>query len=307
MATRTVPPAEAATAEPTVVRTAPPAGGAPVHVSLGQAIYIIWYRDIIRFWRDRVRLVMSLAQPVLYLAVFGVGLSSSLGRGGSIASVGLPASFSYLQFLYPGVLGMAVLFTAIFSAMSVVWDREFGFLREILVAPISRSAVAIGKTLGGATQAALQGVVMLVFAPIIGVHLTVLSVLETLPLLFLLAFALTSMGVALSARLKTMQGFQVVMNFLMMPMFFLSGALFPLSGLPGWMTVLTRFDPVAYGIAPVRSAILGGAGLPQAAVDRLSSVTIGSYVVPVLADVGVLVVFSAIMLGIAMRSFRHRD
>jgi ABC-2 type transport system permease protein len=290
-------------------RAAPPVlAGAPrgVTVPLAQAVYIIWYRDVIRFWRDRVRLLMSLAQPVLYLAIFGVGLSSSLGRAGSIGG-GLPASFSYIQFLYPGVLGMAVLFTAIFSAMSVVWDREFGFLREILVAPISRSAVAIGKALGGATQAAVQGVVMLVFAPFVGVHLTVVSVIEVIPLLFVLAFSLTCLGVAISARIKTMQGFQVVMNFLMMPMFFLSGALFPLSGLPGWMTALTRFDPVAYGIAPVRSAILGGSGVPQAAVDRLTSVTIGSYVVPVIVDVAILLVFSAITLGIAMRSFRHRD
>jgi ABC-2 type transport system permease protein len=298
------------TAGTTVITTAPPAVVTMpprVSVSMAQAVYIIWYRDVIRFWRDRVRLVMSLAQPVLYLAIFGVGLSSTLGRSGSLGGAGLPASFSYIQFMYPGVLGMAVLFTAIFSAMSVVWDREFGFLREILVAPISRSAVALGKALGGATQAALQGVVMLVFAPFVGVHLTVVSVVEVIPLLFLLAFALTSFGVAISARLKTMQGFQMVMNFLMMPMFFLSGALFPLRGLPGWMTVLTRFDPVAYGIAPVRSAILGGAGLPQAAVDRLTSVTIGSYIVPVGVDVGVLAAFSAAMLAIAMRSFRHRD
>jgi ABC-2 type transport system permease protein len=298
------------TAGATVTTTAPPAVVTTpprVSVSMAQAVYIIWYRDIIRFWRDRVRLVMSLAQPILYLAIFGVGLSSTLGKSGSLGGAGLPASFSYIQFMYPGVLGMAVLFTAIFSAMSVVWDREFGFLREILVAPISRSAVALGKALGGATQAAFQGVVMLVFAPFVGVHLTVVSVVEVIPLLFLLAFALTSFGVAISARLKTMQGFQVVMNFLMMPMFFLSGALFPLRGLPGWMTVLTRFDPVAYGIAPVRSAILGGAGLPQAAVDRLTSVTIGSYIVPIGVDVAVLAAFSAAMLAIAMRSFRHRD
>ena len=298
------------TAGTSVTTTAPPAVvAAPprVSVSMAQAVYIIWYRDIIRFWRDRVRLVMSLAQPILYLAIFGVGLSSTLGKSGSLSGAGLPASFSYIQFMYPGVLGMAVLFTAIFSAMSVVWDREFGFLREILVAPISRSAVALGKALGGATQAAFQGVVMLVFAPFVGVHLTVVSVVEVIPLLFLLAFALTSFGVAISARLKTMQGFQVVMNFLMMPMFFLSGALFPLRGLPGWMTVLTRFDPVAYGIAPVRSAILGGAGLPQAAVDRLTSVTIGSYIVPIGVDVAFLAAFSAAMLAIAMRSFRHRD
>ena len=275
-------------------------------VPLAQAVYIIWYRDVLRFVRDRTRLLMSLAQPVLYLLVFGVGLSSSLGRG-SFASHGVPASFSYTQFVYPGILGMAVLFTAIFSAMSVVWDREFGFLREILVAPISRSAVALGKSLGGATQATLQGVIMLLFAPLVGVHLTVLAVVEVIGLLFVLAFSLTCFAVALSARMRTMQGFQVVMNFLMMPMFFLSGSLFPLSNLPAWMTTLTRFDPVAYGIAPLRSTLLSAAGLPPRLVDHLSAVTIGGYTVHERIDVLVLLGFGGIMLLVAMRAFRHRD
>jgi ABC-2 type transport system permease protein len=279
---------------------------AHVRVSMAQAVYIIWYRDVLRFWRDRTRLLASLAQPLLYLIIFGVGLSSSLGRG-AFAGKGVPASFNYTQFVYPGILGMAVLFTAIFSAMSVVWDREFGFLREILVAPISRSAVALGKALGGATQATFQGVIMLIFAPFVGVHLTVLAVIELVGLLFVLAFSLTCFGVALSARMRTMQGFQVVMNFLMMPMFFLSGSLFPLAGLPAWMTALTRFDPVAYGIAPIRSAVLGAAGLPQHLVDHFSSVTIASYVVPIWLDVVILLAFGAVMLGIAMRSFSHRD
>jgi ABC-2 type transport system permease protein len=292
----------AETAELPVVRPSAP----HVRVSMAQAVYIIWYRDVLRFWRDRTRLFASLAQPLLYLIIFGVGLSSSLAKG-SFAGSGVPKSFNYTQFVYPGILGMAVLFTAIFSAMSVVWDREFGFLREILVAPISRSAVALGKALGGATQATFQGVIMLIFAPFVGVHLTVVAVLELFGLLFILAFSLTCFGVALSARMRTMQGFQVVMNFLMMPMFFLSGSLFPLSGLPIWMTVLTRFDPVAYGIAPIRSAVLGAAGLPQKLVDRFSAVTIGDYLVPIWLDITVLLAFGAVMLGIAMRSFRHRD
>jgi ABC-2 type transport system permease protein len=292
----------AAQAEASVAQRRP----AHVRVSTAQAVYIIWYRDVLRYWRDRTRLVTSLAQPLLYLLIFGVGLSSAIGRG-ALGGSGVPASFSYIQFMYPGIIGMAVLFTAIFSAMSVVWDREFGFMREILVAPISRSAVALGKALGGATQATIQGVVMLIFAPLIGVHLTVLSVVELVPLLFVLAFSLTCFGVAVSARMRTMQGFQVMMNFLMMPMFFLSGSLFPLRGLPAWMTVLTRFDPVAYGIAPVRSAVLGGTGLPQTFVDRVSAVTIAGQAVPVLADVGILLAFGAVMLGIAMRFFRHRD
>jgi ABC-2 type transport system permease protein len=293
----------AAEAEATAVAPRRPAH---VRVSTAQAVYIIWYRDVLRYWRDRTRLVTSLAQPLLYLLIFGVGLSSAIGRG-ALGGIGVPASFNYIQFMYPGIIGMAVLFTAIFSAMSVVWDREFGFMREILVAPISRSAVALGKALGGATQATIQGVVMLIFAPLIGVHLTVLSVVELVPLLFVLAFSLTCFGVAVSARMRTLQGFQVMMNFLMMPMFFLSGSLFPLRGLPAWMTVLTRFDPVAYGIAPVRSAVLGGTGLPQTFVDRVSAVTIAGQAVPVLADVGILLAFGAVMLGIAMRFFRHRD
>lgn len=282
--------------------------GAPAHlrVSTLQAASIIWYRDVLRYWRDRTRLVVALAQPLLYLLIFGVGLSSSLGRG-ALATAGVPSSFSYIQFMYPGIIGMAVLFTAIFSAMSVVWDREFGFMREILVAPISRSAVALGKALGGATQATVQGLVMLVFAPFVGVHLSALALVEVIPLLFLLAFSLTCFGVAVSARMRSLQGFQVMMNFLMMPMFFLSGALFPLQGLPAWMTVLTRLDPVAYGIAPVRSVLLGSAGLTPPLVDRFAAVTINGTAVPLLADVAILLGFGVVMLAIAMRSFRHRD
>ena len=169
---------------------------------------------------------------------------------------------------------MAILFSAVFGAMSIVWDREFGFLKEILVAPIDRSAVAIGKALGGATQAIIQGLILLILAPVIGIQLTVGSVLLLLPFLFVLAFALSALGVALASRMRSMQGFQVVMNFLVMPMFFLSGSLFPLTGLPEWMTVLTRLDPVTYGMDPIRRILLEGAGLPSAVLDRMS-LTIG--------------------------------
>jgi len=273
-----------------------------------RAIYIIWYRDVLRFWRDRLRLVASLAQPLLFLVVFGTGLSSALqGAGGGFGGgAGAPAGFTYAQFIFPGIIGMSVLFSAIFGAMSIVWDREFGFLKEVLVAPIDRSAVAIGKALGGATQAMVQGLILLVLAPLVGVKLTVLSVVELLPLVFVLAFALSSMGVALASRMRSMQGFQVVMNFLMMPMFFLSGALFPLSGLPDWMTVLTRIDPASYGIDPLRRVVLEGAGIPAAALDRLG-LTIGGAVLPILAEEGILLAFGLVMLGIAVRNFRVRD
>jgi ABC-2 type transport system permease protein len=268
-----------------------------------RAIYIIWYRDILRYWRDRWRLGASLAQPLLFLIVFGSGLSSSL-KGSS--SFGAAGGLSYIQFMYPGIIGMAILFTAIFGAMSIVWDREFGFLKEVLVAPIDRSAVAFGKALGGTTQAMIQGLILLVLAPLVGVNLSILTVLEMIPLAAVLAFGLSALGVALASTMKSMQGFQVVMNFLMMPMFFLSGALFPLNGLPDWMIWLTRIDPASYGIDPLRRVVLSNSGLPSAAIDRLG-LTINGQVLPISLEVGIMLAFGVVMLAIAVVSFKRRD
>lgn len=272
-----------------------------------RAIYIIWYRDVLRYYRDRWRLLASLAQPILFLLVFGTGLSSSLrgaaaGAGGS----GISGGVQYQQFIYPGIIGMAVLFTAIFGAMSIVWDREFGFLKEVLVAPINRAAVAIGKTLGGATQAMLQGLLILVLAPLVGVTLTWQGVLELIPLIFIYAFALSALGVAVGARMRSMQGFQVVMNFLMMPIFFLAGALFPLRGLPIWMTVLTRLDPASYGIDPLRRTVLGAAGVPSRVLDTLG-LTLFGQTLAIWAEEALLIGFGLVMLSFAIRSFQHRD
>jgi len=270
--------------------------------STGRAIYIVWYRDLLRFWRDRARIVASLAQPLLFLVVFGTGLSSSLG--GAFGGAG--GSLNYMQFVYPGIIGMAVLFSAVFGAMSIVWDREFGFLKEMLVAPIDRSSIAIGKALGGATQAMIQGLILLVLAPFVGVTLTVGSVLLLIPFVFILAFALSSLGVALASRMRSMQGFQIVMNFLLMPIFFLSGALFPLAaGLPLWMTVLTRLDPASYGIDPLRRIVLGAA-MPSAAVDKMG-LTLFDQVLPMGLEAVILLAFGLVMLGIAIRNFQQRD
>jgi len=265
-----------------------------------RAIYIIWYRDILRYWRDRWRLVASLAQPLLFLVVFGSGLSSALGRGGLFGS---RSGLTYVQFMYPGIIGMSILFTAIFGAMSIVWDREFGFLKEVLVAPIDRWAVAIGKALGGTTQAMIQGLILLVLAPFVGVKLSALTVLAIVPLAAVLAFGLSAFGVMLASML---QGFQVVMNFLMMPMFFLSGALFPLQGLPNWMTWLTRIDPASYGIDPLRRVVLSDSGLPKSVIDGLA-LTIGGHVLPIPLEVGIMLAFGVVLLGVAVVMFQRRD
>jgi ABC-2 type transport system permease protein len=262
-----------------------------------RAVYIIWYRDILRYWRDRWRLVASLAQPLLFLVVFGSGLSSALGGG-----FGRGSGLSYIQFIYPGIIGMSILFSAIFGAMSIVWDREFGFLKEVLVAPIDRWAVAIGKALGGTTQAMIQGLILLVLAPLVGVKLNLLTIVVLIPLAAVLAFGLASFGVAIASMMKSLQGFQVVMNFLMMPMFFLSGALFPLTNLPGWMTVLTRADPASYGIDPIRRVVLSGSGSPNA-----YGLTLGGHILAIPMEAGIMFAFGAVMLGIAVVMFQRRD
>ena len=265
------------------------------------AIYIVWWRDIIRYWRDRARVGASLAQPLLYLVIFGTGLASSLG-GGFGSSAGA-AGVSYTTFIFPGVISMSVLFTSIFGAMSIVWDREFGFMRELLVAPIDRAAIAVGKTLGGATQAMIQGLILLVLAPFVGVTLSPAVVLEIVVLTFVLAFGLSAMGVALASYMRSMQGFQVVMNFLMMPMFFLSGALFPLVGLPSWMTVLTRLNPASYGIDPIRRTLLGSSGFP---VERFA-INIFDWTLPIAVEAAIVLAFGLVMLAVAVRAFQRRD
>jgi len=270
--------------------------------SILRGIYVVWWRDLLRYWRDKWRLAASLAQPLLFLLVFGSGLSSAL-RGGF---GGAAADIDYIQYIFPGVIAMAVLFTSIFSAASIVWDREFGFLRELLVAPIDRSTLAVGKALGGATQATIQGFIMVALAPVVGVTLTPLVFVTILPLIFVLAFSLSAMGVAIASRMRSMQAFQVVLNFLMLPIFFLSGALFPLTGLPDWMTVLTRLDPASYGVDPLRRVLLGASGTPEAVIQQLG-LTINGQPLPLLGEVAILLGFGLVMLALAVRSFQHQE
>lgn len=277
---------------------APPA--VDTRVASLRAIYVIWRRDMIRYWRDRSRLAGSFAGPILFLVVLGTGLGAAFrAAGGSWGAI------DYQQFIFPGIIAMAVLFNATFGAMSIIWDREFGFLREILVAPIDRSAVAIGKALGTASQATIQGVVLLVLAPLVGVHLTPLAVVEIVPLVFVLAFAVSGLGIAIACRMESMQGFQFVANFLVQPMFFLSGALFPISGLPGWLTVLTRLDPIAYGVDPLRRIVLTASGTPAPIVSGFSMTLFGRQV-GWAVEVGILLAFGIVTTAIAAVSFRRR-
>jgi len=217
-------------------------------------VYIIWLRDIKRYFRDKPRIIGSFAQPVLFLFVLGTGIASSLGfKGGG--------GGDYLNFMFPGIVGMTVLFTSFFSAMSIVWDREFGFLREVLVAPISRTSIVAGKILGGSTIAMIQGAIILLFAPLLKIPITFTVFFKVTGIMFLVAMTITTLGIVLASKMKSMQAFQVITNFLLMPMFFLSGALFPLNNTVKWMNVISKANPLSYGIDAMRTIILDNPAL----------------------------------------------
>jgi ABC-2 type transport system permease protein len=254
--------------------------------------YTIWYRDVIRFTRDRVRMLAALGQPLLYLFVFGTGMAPAM-------SATTNGALDFRQFMFPGILAMAVLFTAIFSAISVVWDREFGFLKEVMVAPVSRTAVALGKVAGGATVAMFQGVIVLLLAPVVGVRMSPGQVSAIVGLMLLLATVMTSLGLVIAARQRTMEGFQMMMNFLLMPMFFLSGAFFPLRGVPLWMTWLSRVDPVTYGVDALRQEVLKGSVSPA----LLGALTVH----PMATNVVVMAALSVAFIIPAVWQFGRQD
>jgi ABC-2 type transport system permease protein len=196
---------------------------------------------------------------------------------------------------------MTVLMSSFMAGVSVVWDREFGFLKEVLVAPISRASVAMGKTLGAATVALLQGMLILLFAPLIGVSLSIWTVLAVMPLMFLLAISLGSLGVLLATRIRSMEAFQATMQMLMFPMVFLSGAFFPLQGLPTWMNILVKVNPATYGIAPIRQVILG------TAPDSSSSINLFGHTLSLWNNITILAIFGAAMTLLAMWSFGNQE
>jgi ABC-2 type transport system permease protein len=210
-------------------------------------IYMIWLRDLTRFFRERSQLLGSLSRPVLWLLVLGTGLRPTFHAAGGL---------SYTQFIFPGIIAMTLIFTSIQSAISIIWDREFGFLKEVLVAPVSRTSVAVGKALSGATLSVIQGTITLLFAPVVGVKFHPVAVLALVPMMFLISFALTGIGILIAARMTSFEGFGTIANFLVMPMYFLSGAIFPPVGLPAWLTALIRANPLTYGVDALRATLL---------------------------------------------------
>jgi len=231
------------------------------------AIYILWLRELKRYVRSRAQIVASLGNPLLYLLVLGFGLGPVFRRAGN---------GNYFQFVAPGVIGMAVLFSSIFSGLGLLWDRQFGFLKETLVAPVPRLQIMIGRTLGGATVAILQGLLICVVCVIAGFRpVSFAQIPIALGFMVLIAVLFAALGVAIGSTLQDMQGFQLIMNFLVMPIYFLSGALFPLVGLPRVLSYITRADPLAYGIDGMRNVLLGASTFDPL-LDFAVLVTVGA-------------------------------
>ena len=239
-----------------------------------RVIYILWIRQLKRYWRSKPRMIGSLGQPLLFLVALGFGFGPIFQKAGG---------GDYIRFLAPGIIAMSILFTSMFNGIEIIWDRQFGFLKETLVAPVSRIKIMFGRTLGGATVAMIQGVVVLLMTLIVGFRPDVVYLPLTLVFMFLIALLFTSLGTAIASKLDDMHGFQLIMNFLIMPIFFLSGALFPLEGLPGAIRVVTRFNPLSYGVDALRlclNGILGSAVfLDFIIVSALALITtlIGAY------------------------------
>ncbi|NYE56805.1 ABC transporter permease [Carboxydothermus ferrireducens] len=211
------------------------------------ALWAIFYRELIRYWREKIRIITSLVQPAIWLFVMGGGMGAAFTGPGGV---------NYRTFIFPGIVGMTVLFSAIFSSISIVWDREFGFLKEVLVSPASRESIVLGKALGGATTAVIQGMIILIFAPAVGINLSFSMVVKAFVTMYFIALTMAAFGIVIAARMQSMQGFQFVTNFIVMPLFFLSGAIYPLKGIPGWLATLAAIDPLAYGIDLLKHVFL---------------------------------------------------
>ncbi len=242
-----------------------------------EGFYALWYREMKVFTREKSRIVSSLITPLLWIVVFGGGLGSAVSLGG----------VNYQVFIFPGILAMSILFSSVFFGLYIVWDRKIDFFKEVLVAPLSRTTIFAGKMVGGSIDALLQGCAMLVFGLVLGINYTILTVLFSFVFMFVLASALVSLGLIIGSNMESVEGFQLIISFLVFPMFFFSGALFPLKNLPQYLLIFTILDPVTYAVDGLRGLILGSSQLPIA------------------LNLSILTGFAAVMIGIGTWSFRR--
>ncbi|MCU1461807.1 MAG: type transporter [Acidimicrobiales bacterium] len=295
--TTTTPASATDPSRPMVAKIRLPEGGAAQDL---RAVKVVWQREMIRFSQDRIRIVTALVQPILYVFVLGTGLSS--------LTKGATGDVSLRTFMFPGVLALSVLFTAMFSAVSIVWDREFGFLREMLVAPVRRSAIILGKCLGGATVAAIQGLIVLALAGLVSVPYSPIMLATLAVEMLLLGFTVTAFGLVIAARIKQMQAMMGLMQMILMPLMFLSGVLYPLAGLPRWLNVLVHINPITYAVHPLRLVVFAHIHASATAVARLNPpLTWWGWPVPTLVQLAVVAATGMVFLWVAVLEFDRAD
>ncbi len=238
-----------------------------------ETVYVVWLREVKKYFRAKERIVSSLMMPLFWFLIFGSGMGLSTQISG----------VNYSEFIAPGIIAMALLFTSIFSGISVIWDREFGFLKEMLVAPTSRLAIVVGRSLGGATTALMQGTIIMLLSVLLGVNISFTSMLLMLPLMLLVSIGFVSLGITIASVMESTEGFQMIVNFIVMPMFFLSGALFPIGNLPDILKILVYIDPMTYGVEAMRHVAIAVSEIPfhlsllGVAVFSVATSLIGSY------------------------------
>lgn len=261
-----------------------------------RAIKVVWKREMIRFVRDRLRMITNMMQPLLYLFILGTGLGAAMNQA-------IPG-FNFRTFLFPGVITLSVLFTAMFSTGSIVWDREFGFLREMLVAPVRRWALVVGKCVGGSTVATIQGLVLLAICGLAGVPYNPIMMILVILEMILMALMITAFGTMVAARVKSFQAFMALTQVLLLPLFFMSGALFPISNLPNWLTAVIYVNPLTYAVDMVRRTIFSFIELSPEAAELVGGVTWGDWLVPIWLEALIVAGFAAFMMWIAVIQFR---
>lgn len=253
--------------------------------------WVIAYREILRFVNERSRIVSSLAFPLLFLVIFGAGFGNVIGS--------LAPGVDFLQFMYPGIVAMTVLTSSLFAGVSVVWDREYGFLREILVAPIGRTGIVLGKAIGATLTALLQVLIMLVLAPVLGVALTPAILLGLIPIVVILSLGLSGLGILIASFMTSQQGFQLLIQLLIFPLIFLAGVFFPVNNVPIWLEIISKLNPLTYGVDAIRQLFLGS----NAAIG----VTVLGHTMTVLEEVIVVGALGAVLLGSAVLAFNRQE
>src|SRR5512136_2269 len=219
-----------------------------------RGIYTLWLREVKRYLRDRTRIVSSFVQPLLWLVIFGIGIGASLRAA--------PVGLTYQQLIFPGIIGQTLLFTSMFMGISVIWDKEFGFMKEILVAPVSRISIFLGKMVGDSTDALIQGIIVIFLGLLLGIGLDTITFLACLPVMLLITFGLVSIGLTIASFMGSLESFGAIQSFINLPLFFLSGALFQVQGLPDWMQTVAKLNPLTYGVDALMTIILGSAWQP---------------------------------------------